>query len=109
MKVSEETLLASGFSHTDLQKIKSNVENFGGTFDEVIQDLAKRFNVAKWITIVAFIILFFTSVLSTKNNTLSLAFSLVVGLPLVWYLTPAKLAFKAWRYKRYASKTEDAQ
>lgn len=47
MKVSEETLLESGFSHTDLQKIKSNVENFGGTLDEVIQDLEKKFNVAK--------------------------------------------------------------
>lgn len=109
MKVSEETLLASGFSLAEIQKIKSNVESFGGNFDEVIQDLAKRFNVAKWITIVAFIILFFTSVLSTKNNTLSLAFSLVVGLPLVWYLAPAKLAFKAWRYKRYSSKTGGAQ
>jgi hypothetical protein len=84
MKVSEETLLESGFILSDLQRIKSNVENFGGTLDEVIQDLAKRFNVAKWITIVAFAILIFTSVLSTKNNTLSVAFSLIVGLPFIW-------------------------
>lgn len=109
MKVSEKTLLESGFSHTDLQKIKSNVEDFGGTLEEVIQDLAKRFNVAKWITIVAFIILIFTSVLSTKNNTLSLAFSLIVGLPFIWYLAPAKLAFKAWRYKQYASRIKGDQ
>lgn len=66
MKVSEETLLESGFSHSELQKIKSNVDNFGGTLDEVILDLARRFNVAKWITIVALIILILTSVLSTK-------------------------------------------
>ncbi|KFD20968.1 hypothetical protein GTPT_0907 [Tatumella ptyseos ATCC 33301] len=71
MKVSEETLLKSGFSHTDILKIKSNVENFGGTLDEAIQDLAKRFNVAKWITLVTFVILTLTSLLSTKNNTLS--------------------------------------
>ncbi|OWS74062.1 hypothetical protein CBW22_16895 [Pantoea sp. VS1] len=103
MKISEESLLEFGFSHKDIQKIKSNVENFGGTLDEVVQDLAKRFNVAKWITIIAFLILIFTSVLSTKNNTLSLAFALIVGLPFIWYLTPAKLAFKAWRYKKHAS------
>ncbi len=30
MKVSEETLLESGFILSDLQRIKSNVENFGG-------------------------------------------------------------------------------
>ena len=106
MKVSEKSLLESGFSHAELQKIKSNVENFGGTLDEVIQDLAKRFNIAKWITIIAFVILILTAVLSTKNNTLSLAFSLIVGLPFIWYLTPAKLAFKAWRYKKYAFKIE---
>ncbi|KFC87072.1 hypothetical protein NGK36_04370 [Hafnia alvei] len=109
MKVSEETLLESGFSHTDLQKIKSNVENFGGTLDEVIQDLEKKFNVAKWITIIAFVILIFTSVLSTKNNTLSLVFSLIVGLPFIWYLANAKLAFRAWRYKKYASRIERDQ
>ncbi|QKJ87092.1 hypothetical protein PMPD1_2146 [Paramixta manurensis] len=106
MKVSEDALLRSGFSHSDLEKVKNNVENFGGTLEEVIQDLAKRFNVAKWITIVAFVILIFTSVLSTKSNALSLAFSLVVGLPFIWYLTPAKLAFKAWRYKKYVSRIE---
>lgn len=101
MKVNEKTLLESGFSPADLQKIKSNVEDYGGTLDKVIQDLAKRFNIAKWITIVAFITLIFTSLLSTKNNALSLAFSLLVGLPFIWYLTPARLAFKAWRYKQY--------
>ena len=109
MKVSEKTLLESGFSHTDLQKIKNNVEDFGGTLDEVIHDLAKRFNVAKWITIVASVILILASVFSTKNNTLSLAFSLIVGLPFIWYLTSAKLAFKAWRYKQYASRIEGDQ
>lgn len=109
MKVSEETLLESGFSHSDLQKVKSNVDNFGRTLDEVILDLEKRFNVAKWITIVALVILILTSVLSTKNNTLSLAFSLIVGLPFIWYLTPAKLTFKAWRYKKYVSKIEGCQ
>lgn len=103
MKVSEEALLKSGFSYSDLQKVKNNMENFGGTLEEVIHDLAKRFTIAKWITIIAFVILLFTAFLSTKNNTLSLAFSLIVGLPLVWYLTPARLAFKAWRYKKYAS------
>ena len=108
MKVSEETLLESGFSPADVLKIKSNVENFGGTLDEAIQDLAKRFNVAKWITLVAFVILTLTSLLSTKNNTLSLAFALMAGLPLIWYLTPTRLAFKAWRYQ-YATRSEGNQ
>lgn len=30
MKVSAKALLESGFSHADLQKVKNNVEKFGG-------------------------------------------------------------------------------
>ncbi|MFC0139506.1 hypothetical protein ACFFJN_05120 [Erwinia mallotivora] len=101
MKVTEETLLQSGFNYSEIERLKNNVKNFGGTLDEAIQDLARRFNVAKWITIVALLVFIFASIFSTQNNILSLAFSLLVGLPFIWYLTPAKLAFKAWRCRRY--------
>ena len=109
MKVNEKALLDSGFTPADIRKVKTNVQNFGGTLDEVIQDLARRFIAAKWITIVALVVLFFTSVFASRDNSLSLAFSLVVGLPFIWYLTPARLAFKAWRYKRYVSRIKSGQ
>ena len=54
---SEEALLKSGFSKRDLQKLKNNIENYGGSFDSVTHDLANRFKAMKWITIIAFIIL----------------------------------------------------
>lgn len=50
MDVIEEALLSSGFTQSDLQKIKNNVENYGGTLGEAIQDLANRFMVILWIT-----------------------------------------------------------
>ncbi|MTD29343.1 hypothetical protein [Erwinia sorbitola] len=109
MKVSERALMESGFTHADIQKVKHNVENYGGTLDEVIKDLAKRFNISKWVTIVALMILIMSSFFTTPNNTLSLAFSLIVGLPFIWYLTPARLAYKSWRYKKYVSRTEGDQ
>ena len=45
MKVTDEALLRSGFTPSDLQKIKNNVESYGGTLGEAIQDLANRFRV----------------------------------------------------------------
>lgn len=51
---SEEALLKSGFSKRDLQKLKNNIENYGGSFDSVTHDLANRFKAMKWITIIAF-------------------------------------------------------
>lgn len=38
MKVTDEALLRSGFTPSDLQKIKNNVESYGGT-------LGKRFRI----------------------------------------------------------------
>lgn len=50
MDVTEEALLSAGFTRSDLQKIKNNIESYGGTLGEVIQDLANRFRVVLWIT-----------------------------------------------------------
>ncbi|MGY3161025.1 hypothetical protein ACVWVR_000293 [Ewingella americana] len=58
MKVSETSLLESGFSHVEVQKIKNNVELFGGTLEEAINDLARRFSTLLWVTAVFVVILF---------------------------------------------------
>jgi hypothetical protein len=42
MDVTEEALLRSGFTSAELQKIKNNIDSYGGTLEEVIKDLAKR-------------------------------------------------------------------
>ncbi|WP_371601278.1 hypothetical protein [Pantoea sp. AV62] len=49
MKVSEAALLKSGFSHADLQKIKNNVDSYGGSLGESIHDLANRFRIVLWV------------------------------------------------------------
>lgn len=100
MSVSKEKLLKSGFTNADIQKLHNNIANYGGSLDSVTHDLANRFRASKWITIVALIVLVLTSVLSSKNNALSLGFALLVGLPFIWYIAPAKLAYKAWRYQK---------
>ena len=97
---SEEALLKSGFSKRDLQKLKNNIENYGGSFDSVTHDLANRFKAMKWITIVAFIILVLTLFLASSDTALTLAITLLIVLPFIWYITPAKLGYKSWRYRK---------
>lgn len=97
---SEEALLKSGFSKRDLQKLKNNIENYGGSLDSVTHDLANRFKASKWITIVAFIILAFTHFFASKDTSLILALTLMIILPFIWYITPAKLGYKSWRYRK---------
>ena len=100
MKANDAALLESGFSHADLQKLKSNIANYGGTLDSAIHDLANRFNASKWITITAFIIFIITLMLASADTSITLAITLALVLPFIWYLTPAKLAYKAWRFRK---------
>ena len=103
---SEEALLKSGFSKRDLQKLKNNIENYGGSLDSVTHDLANRFKASKWITIVAFIILAFTLFFASKDTSLILALTLMIVLPFIWYITPAKLGYKSWRYRKMLTNSE---
>lgn len=100
MKVSDATLLRSGFSHADLEKLKNNIAHYGGSLDSVTHDLANRFNASKWITIAAFTLLAFTLMLASVATSITLATTLAVVLTFIWYLTPAKLAYKSWRFRR---------
>lgn len=109
MKVSETALLESGFSYADLQKLKNNIANYGGSLDSATHDLANRFNASKWITIAALIILALTLMLASLDTGITLAATLTIVLPLIWYLTPAKLAYKSWRYRRLTTNSEPGQ
>jgi len=106
MKVNEKALLDSGFNYADLQKLKNNIANFGGSLDSVIHDLANRFIAAKWITIIAFAILVLTLMLASSDTSITLAGTLAIVLPFIWYLTPAKLAYKSWRYRKLTTNSE---
>ncbi len=89
-----------------LQKLKNNIENYGGSFDSVTHDLANRFKAMKWITIIAFIILALTLLLASRDTSLTLALTLLIVLPFIWYITPAKLGYKSWRYRKMLTNSE---
>ncbi len=106
MKVNDAVLLKSGFSHADLQKLKNNIASYGGSLDSVTHDLANRFSAAKWITITAFTLLAVTLMLASAEISITLAGTLAIVLPFIGYLTPAKLAYKSWRYRRLTTNSD---
>ncbi|MEE9682589.1 hypothetical protein V4841_00865 [Lelliottia amnigena] len=106
MKTTEEALLKSGFSDKDIRKLKNNIENYGGSFDSVTRDLANRFKASKWITVVAVACLMLTLMLASSDTSITLAITLAITLLFIWYLTPARLAYKSWRYCRCLANSE---
>lgn len=49
MKITEDSLLHSGFTRKEIQKLNNNIANYGGDLDEVVHDLARRFKTLLWI------------------------------------------------------------
>lgn len=56
MAITEEKLLAAGFTLADVQKLKNNLDNYGGSFEQVIQGLSNRFRANIWITVAVVVI-----------------------------------------------------
>lgn len=106
MKTSEEILLKYGFNQRELQKLKNNISRYGGSLDSVTSDLANRFNAVKWVTVVALIILLLTLILASEDTSITLGYTLALILPFIWYLAPAKLAYKSWRYRKIVANSE---
>lgn len=104
MKVSEATLLQSGFSYTELQRIKNNVESYGGTLGEAIQDLKNRFSVLLWVTSGCFCVFVFLLFFSSEPVIVGGGLSLLIAIVIVTFIQPPVLAYKSWRYWRLNKK-----
>ena len=61
MEFSVESLLESGFTKRELRYIYNNIYSFGGTLEEVVRDLSKRFKIFLWVFVVALRFFFVSS------------------------------------------------
>lgn len=100
MKVTDEALLRSGFTPSDLQKIKNNVESYGGTLGEAIQDLANRFKVVLWITSACLMVFIILVLFSAKETVVGGGISILIAIVIVAFIQPPVLSYKSWRFWR---------
>lgn len=98
MSVSETALLDSGFSHDDLQKIKSNVEHYGGTLEEAINDLARRFRSLLWVTGVCIVVFLLLLAFSSPIKVMAGGLAIVFGITIMSFAQPLVISYKSWRY-----------
>ena len=100
MKVTDEALLRSGFTPSDLQKIKNNVESYGGTLGEAIHDLANRFRVVLWITSACLMVFIILVLFSAKETVVGGGISILIAIVIVAFIQPPVLSYKSWRFWR---------
>ncbi|ELY4777090.1 hypothetical protein ACLE1A_003692 [Cronobacter turicensis] len=100
MDMNEKNLLKAGFRDTDLQKIKCNVERYGGTFSEAIDDLANRFRILLCVVTGCVLIFVVLLVFGSESSRLSGGIALLCGAGITMASQPPLLAYKSCRYCR---------
>lgn len=100
MKVSEVDLLRSGFSNADLLKIKNNLQSYGGSLAEAIQDLANRFILASSVIFCCLVVWGLLIAFGSDENVFAGSIGLLCGIAVAVFIQPPMLAYKSWRYRR---------
>ncbi|MBO1811544.1 hypothetical protein J4G53_25265 [Serratia ureilytica] len=100
MVITEEKLLASGFTPADVQKLRKYIIKGELPLDMVISDLSKRFKAALLLTPFLIIVYLIACSVASKENIISLGVAMGIALLIIWFFQPPLLAYKAWRLKR---------
>lgn len=97
---SKEHLLASGFTAKELQMLQNNIDNFGGTFEEIVRDLAKRFKIFLWVfccCIACFLFLLYSKI-DDFGYVFGGGISLLIAVFIIGFSQPPVISFKCWRF-----------
>ncbi|MFH7799920.1 hypothetical protein [Enterobacter cloacae] len=100
MKVTDEALLRSGFTQPELQKIKSNIEKYGGTLGEAINDLARRFVTLAGVVAVCTFILLLLIVFSSPDRVIAWGLAMIFGVAIMSFAQSPVISYKSWRYRK---------
>ena len=100
MKVTDEALLRSGFTQPELQKIKSNIEKYGGTPGEAINDLARRFVTLAGVVAVCTFTLLLLFVFSSPDRAAAWGLAMIFGVAIMSFAQPPVISYKSWRYRK---------
>jgi len=100
MKVNDANLLESGFSSLDIQRIKNNTENYGGSVGDTIQDLANRFVIAIFVVAGCLVVFVLLVLFGSAESLFAGSVGLLCGIAVAIFIQPPVLAYKSWRYRR---------
>lgn len=102
MVVTDEALLRSGFTQPELQKIKSNIDRYGGTLGEAINDLARRFITLAGVVCMCVFILVLLVVFSSPDRAMAWGLAMIFGIAIMSFAQPPVISYKSWRYSKTA-------
>lgn len=100
MAITEEALLRSGFTKEELQKLKRYVDTQRSTLDILLPALSNRFRGSVLLSLVLTVLFILAICFASRENIISSGVAVLFIFGIFCWMTPLKLAYKAWRFKR---------
>ncbi|MEE4482816.1 hypothetical protein V2T44_07555 [Serratia ficaria] len=100
MTITEEALLRSGFTKEELQKLRYYMDSQGSTLDILLPALANRFKGIGILSAILMALFILAVCFASPENIISSGVSVLFIFGIFCWMTPLKLAYKAWRFKR---------
>ncbi|MBT1715867.1 hypothetical protein KK116_16555 [Enterobacter dykesii] len=100
MAITEEALLKSGFTQEELQKLKRYVDTQRSTLDILLPALSNRFKGTVILSVVLTVLFILAVCFASRENIISSGVAVLFIFGIFCWMTPLKLTYKAWRFKR---------
>ncbi|EMM6762701.1 hypothetical protein ROS60_003367 [Pluralibacter gergoviae] len=106
MTIHETDLANAGFTARDVDNLKRRLTQAGGTMEEIVAALARRFKVSAWITAAIILIMLVTFLTGNQTHKVSGSISSFIVLVIAWATFPPALGWKALRLQKTISRQD---
>lgn len=103
MTIKEKDLRNAGFSEHDMENLRSRLSEGGGTMEDLITALSRRFRVSVWVTVALVLVMSVALISGNRTHIISGGISAVIVLAITWATFPTSLGMKASRLQKSIS------
>ncbi|EKP4478539.1 hypothetical protein QMS86_21940 [Cronobacter dublinensis] len=103
MNINDKDLRNAGFTDRDVENLHGRLRE-GGTMDELIAALSRRFRVSVWLTVVLALVMAAALASGNRTHIISGGVSAAVALIIAWVTFPPSLGRKASRLQKSISR-----
>ena len=104
MSINDKELRNAGFTERDLENLYDRLKCEGGSMDELLTALSRRFNVSVWVTVALVLVMAVALISGNRTHIISGGVSTAVALIIAWVTFPPSLGRKASRLQKSISR-----
>lgn len=100
MAITEDALIRAGFTQEELKKLKRYADSQRSTLDILLPALSNRFKGTVILSVILMVLFILAVCFASRENIISSGVAVLFIFGIFCWVTPLKLAYKAWRLIR---------